>query len=271
LNRDGKRLALLPSYADLPPAIPHVQFTTAGALDLDAAVLRPAGFKPGRKYPVVLSVYAGPTLKVVEDAPRHYLTDQCLADHGFIVVSLDGRGTPGRDHAFERATKFNLIDLPLQDQVDGLKALGKKFPEMDMTRVGVTGWSFGGYFTAMATIRRPDVFKAGVAGAPVVNFEDYDTAYTERYLGTPQAHPEAYKVSNVLTYADQLARPLLIIHGLTDDNVYFQNSVKLTQALLEAGKPYNLLLLPGTHLLTDPKLSARVAEARVAFLQAQLR
>jgi dipeptidyl-peptidase-4 len=270
LDRDGKLLAQLPSYAELPPAIPKVTFTTAGSLNLDAAILRPSKFKPGQKYPVVLSVYAGPGVKVVHEAARHYLEDQCLADEGFIVASLDGRGTPGRDHDFERATKFNLIDLPLQDQVDGLRALGKRFPEMDMSRVGVTGWSFGGYFTAMATIRRPDVFKAGVAGAPVVDFQDYDTAYTERYLGIPQVHPEAYKASNVLTYADQLSRPLLIIHGLTDDNVYFQNSVKLTQALLAAGKPYNLLLLPGTHQLPDPKLRARVDDRRAAFLKENL-
>ena len=142
---------------------------------------------------------------------------------------------------------------------------------MDMGRVGVTGWSFGGYFTAMATIRRPDIFRAGVAGAPVVDFADYDTAYTERYLGLPHDHEAAYKVSNVLTYAAGLARPLLIMHGLTDDNVYFENTVKLTQALIAAGKPYNLLLLPGTHLLPDPLLRARVSEARAGFLKEQLK
>jgi dipeptidyl-peptidase-4 len=141
---------------------------------------------------------------------------------------------------------------------------------MDMSRIGVEGWSFGGYFTAMATIRRPDIFKAGVAGAPVVDFADYDTAYTERYLGTPQDDPDGYKRSNVLTYAAGLQRPLLIMHGLTDDNVYFQNTVKLTQALITAGKPYDLLLLPGTHLLPDPLLRARVSETRAAFLKAHL-
>ncbi|MEJ0049326.1 MAG: prolyl oligopeptidase family serine peptidase [Rhodospirillales bacterium] len=177
-----------------------------------------------------------------------------------------GRGTPGRDHDFERATKFNLIDLPLQDQVEGLQALATRFPEMDLSRVGITGWSFGGYFTAMATARRPDIFRAGVAGAPVVDWRDYDTAYTERYLGLPETNADAYKVSNVLTYAAGLSRPLLIMHGLTDDNVYFQNTVKLTQALIAAGKPYNLLLLPGTHQLPDPKLRARAGETRAAFL-----
>ena len=270
LDATGKTLATLPSFAEHPPRAANLQFTTAGPLNFDAVVIRPHDFKPGKHYPVVLSVYGGPTVKLVLRAQRLFLEDQCLADQGFVVATLDGRGTPGRDHDFERATKFDLIDLPLQDQIAGLQALGKRFPEMDMSRVGITGWSFGGYFTAMATIRRPDVFKAGVAGAPVVDYADYDTAYTERYLGLPQQHPEAYKVSNVLTYAANLSRPLLIMHGLTDDNVYFENTVKLTQALIAAGKPYNLLLLPGTHQLPDPKLRARVGETRAAFFQAHL-
>ena len=270
LDSAGKKIADLPSKAETPNYIPNVKYQTVGKLGLDALVIHPQTVAPGRKYPVVLSVYAGPTVKVVLRAPRAYLEDQCLANEGFIVVSVDGRGTPGRDRDFERATKFDLIDLPLQDQVDGLQALGAQFPDMDMSRVGVTGWSFGGYFTAMATIRRPDVFKAGVAGAPVVDFADYDTAYTERYLGTPQDNPDAYKVSNVLTYAAKLERPLLIMHGLTDDNVYFENTVKLTQALIKAGKPYNLLLLPGTHLLPDPLLRSRVSQSRAAFLKEHL-
>ena len=265
-DRSGRVLATLPSVAEAP-AVPRVTYTTVGPQGLDAMLVRPAGFVPGRRYPVVLSVYAGPTVKMVERAPRRAVEDQCLADQGFVVVSLDGRGTPGRGRDWERATKNDLIDLPLQDQADGVKALGQRYGEMDLGRVGVTGWSFGGYFPAMATIRRPDVFKAGVAGAPVVDFADYDTAYTERYLGTPQEDPDGYAKSNVLSYAASLSRPLLLMHGLTDDNVYFENTVKLTQALITAGKPYQLLLLPGTHLLPDPLLRARVSETRAAFLQ----
>ncbi len=271
LNSSGKLLTALPSVAEQPPTVPNVEFRQAGALKMDAAVLRPAGAKPGQHFPVVLYVYGGPTVKVVTRNPRAYLENQCLADQGFIVASLDGRGTPGRDHDWERATKLDFIDIPLQDQVDGLQALGHDIPELDLTHAGITGWSFGGYFTAMATTRRPDVFRAGVAGAPVVDFADYDTAYTERYLGTPQAQPDAYKKTNVLTYAAGLSRPLLIMHGLTDDNVYFQNSVKLTQALIAAGKPYQLLLLPGTHQLPDPVLRARVDEARAGFLGEKLK
>jgi dipeptidyl-peptidase-4 len=269
-HADGRSVAMVPSRAETPPAMPNIQYLQAGAQNFDALVLRPHDFLKGHKYPVVLSVYAGPDFKNVVHAPRGSLEDQCLADHGFIVVTLDGRGTPGRDHDFERAIKNDLIDAPLADQIDGLRGLAAIVPEMDLSRVGVEGWSFGGYFTAMATTRRPDVFAAGVAGAPVVDFADYDTAYTERYLGLPETSPRAYKVSNVLTYAAGLQRPLLIIHGLTDDNVYFENTVKLTQALITAGKPYSLVLLPGTHQLHDPVLRARVDELRAEFLKEKL-
>ncbi len=268
-DKDGHVLATLPSVAEAP-AVPRVTYTTVGPQGMDAMVVRPTGFVAGGRYPVVLSVYAGPTVKMVERAPRRAVEDQCLADQGFVVVSLDGRGTPGRGRNWERTTEHDLIDGPLADQADGVKALGQRYPEMDLGRVGVTGWSFGGYFTAMATIRRPDLFKVGVAGAPVVDFADYDTAYTERYLGTPQDDPDGYAKSNVLSYAASLSRPLLLMHGLTDDNVYFENTVKLTQALVAAGKPYQLLLLPGTHLLPDPLIRARVSEARAAFLERAL-
>ncbi len=270
-DASGRVLGTLPSVAEQPPIASHVAFTEAGPRGLDALVIRPDGFVSGRRYPVVLSVYAGPAVKMVQRAPRRYLEEQCLADHGFVVVALDGRGTPGRGHDWERATKGDLIDLPLRDQADGLRALAQRYKEIDLTRAGVTGWSFGGYFTAMATIRRPELFRAGVAGAPVVDFADYDTAYTERYLGLPSQDPNGYRASNVLRYAASLSRPLLLLHGLTDDNVYFENTVKLTQALIAAGRPYQLLLLPGTHMLSDPRLRARVAEARAAFLAEQLR
>ena len=271
MNAAGQPLATLPSVAEPLPFSVHAEFTKAGPLDMDALIVRPDNFRKGARYPVILSVYAGPGSKTVYRTPASYAADQCLANHGYVVVSFDGRGTPGRDHDFERATKNNLIDLPLQDQVDGIQSLGKRYRELDLRHVGVYGWSFGGYFTLMATSRRPDVFSVGVAGAPPVDFADYDTAYTERYLGTPQDDPEGYRKSNVLTYAPQLSVPLLIMHGLTDDNVYFENTMKLTQSLLRAGKPYDLMLLPGTHMLTDPVLRARVDAAREAYFARTLK
>ncbi len=266
---DGRITATLPDHAEAAPPV-RVEYTEVGPDRFDASIQRPLQMTSGHRYPVILSVYGGPGVKVVTRTPRRLVENQCLADSGFIVVSLDGRGTPGRGHDWERAIKGDLVDRPLEDQVSGLRALADRYPEMDLSRVGITGWSFGGTMTAMATIRRPDVFRVGVAGAPLVDAAEYDTAYTERYLGTPQADPDGYRKSNVLTYAAALSRPLMIIHGQTDDNVYFANTVELTRALLEAGKPYDLLLLPGTHLLSDPTLRARVDEARTEFLLAHL-
>ena len=271
LKRDGSLVAALPSGAEQPPSQPNVEWLTVGAHQLDAQIVRPHDFQTGKRYPVLLAVYAGPTSKNVQAVRRRVLPQQCIADHGYIVVTVDNRGTPGRDHDFQRAVKNNLIDIALADQVEGLQALGAKFPEIDLAHAGVYGWSFGGYFSAMATVRRPDIFQAGVAGAPVIDWEDYDTAYTERYLGLPQDNKEAYKVSNVLTYADQLQRPLMLIHGVTDDNVYFEHTLKMIRALFAAGKPYELVLLPGTHQLPDPTLRSRLDQREVGFFDKALK
>lgn len=270
LTRTGARIAELPSAAEAPSFMPKPDYFIVGRRGMDAMVLKPRIFDPGRKYPVILSVYAGPAGKMVWAAPRRYFEEQCIADRGYIVAMSDNRGTPGRDRAWLRAVKGNAIDVPLADQVEALQALGKRVPQMDMARVGVYGWSFGGYFTAMAMLRRPDVFAAGIAGAPVVDWQDYDTFYTERYMGPPQNNAAGYKASNVLTYASALRRPLLIVHGITDDNVYFENTMKLTVALLRAGRPYDLLLLPGTHLTADDLLRARETERQMDFFAKHL-
>ena len=274
LSAAGQRLATLPAMAESPPALPNLELTqTAGTPSLHAALIRPHHFKARKKYPVILSVYAGPTATVVHSARRAYLADQWMADQGYIVVSLDGRGTPYRGRDWERAIRGNLIDVALEDQVTGLRALGKRYPELDLKRVGVTGWSFGGYFSAMAAIRRPDVFRCGVAGAPVVTWENYDTFYTERYLGLPQTDAAAYHVSSVLTYANQLTRPLLLIHGLTDDNVYAQHTLQLADALFMAGKRYEFMPMLGTHLAgsSDPVVKLRQQMRVMEFFNRELK
>jgi dipeptidyl-peptidase 4 len=249
LSLDGSKKAALASVAQTPRVMPRVELTrTDGERSYFAALLRPHDFEAGRKYPVILSVYGGPQITLVTSAARAYFVYQWMADQGYIVARLDGRGTPLRGRDWQRLMRGNFIDTALHDQIEGLEALGAKYPEMDLSRVGVTGWSFGGYFSAMATLRRPDVFKAGVAGAPVVTWENYDTYYTERYIGLPQENAEGYRASSVLTYAGALSRPLLLIHGLTDDNVYFQHSVQLADALFLAGKPYEFLPMLGTHM-----------------------
>jgi dipeptidyl-peptidase-4 len=271
IDLNGQPVAALRVLAEMPPRKPTTELTRTRSLPaFDAALTRPSNFTPGKKYPVILQVYAGPTAKRVNAVIREYLPDQWMADQGFIVVRLDGRGTPWHGRDWERVIKFNFIDTALNDQIAGLQALGAQYPEVDLERVGVTGWSWGGYFAAMATIRRGDIFKAGVAGAPVITWENYDTHYTERYLGLPQTHPDAYRVSNVTTYVQELRRPLMLIHGLTDDNVYFQHTLQLADALFLAGKPYDLLPMLGTHMISDPHVRMRQQERVMGFFKEHL-
>jgi len=268
----GAAICALPSVAEKPSALPTVELTrTSGARAMDAAIVRPKSFRKGTRYPVILDVYAGPHSKQVVARPDRYMINQWMADRGYVVVTIDGRGTPGHGREWERAIRGNLIDPALEDQVAGLQALALKYPELDLTRVGSVGWSFGGYFTAMATIRRPDIFRCGVVGAPVVSWENYDTFYTERYLGLPSENAEAYRTSSVLTYATELRRPLLIIHGLTDDNVYFQHSVQLAEALFQAGKRFEFLPLLGTHMVSDPVWRLRRQSRIMEFFDAELK
>jgi len=262
----------LPSVAEQPSLVPT---TTFEQLKLDgrthyAAITRPRSFDPHRKYPVLLKVYAGPHARMVEGVRDGYVMDQWYADAGFIVVRSDGRGTPDRGRAWERAILKDLITIPLQDQVDALQALGKQHPEMDMSRVGVTGWSFGGYFSAMAVLLRPDVFACGVAGAPVTDWQLYDTAYTERYMREPAHNEEGYKQTSALTHAAKLSRPLLIIHGITDDNVHFANTLALVEAMYVAGKYANVITLSATHMVPDPKLNLAREQVQIDFFRQHL-
>jgi dipeptidyl-peptidase-4 len=251
--RDGRTLGELRSVGETPAISSHLEFITVGdSLKFNAVVVRPRDFDPTRRYPVIVSVYGGPHSQQVTKSARGYLTQQWMANHGFIVVSIDGRGTPNRGRAWERAIKWDLIDIPLRDQVEALQALGRAYPEMDLTRVGIYGWSFGGYFTALALERRPAVFAAGVAGAPVTDWRDYDTHYTERYMGLLEENLKGYDASSALTWAGDLVRPLLILHGTADDNVYFLHSLKLCDALFRAGKTFEFVPLRGyTHMVAD--------------------
>jgi len=270
-GRDGKTLATLRSVAEPPPFMPRVEFVTVGSRAYHAAIVRPRDARPGARYPVLLYVYGGPHGQEVVQTARSFLLRQWFADQGFVVVTIDGRGTPGRGRGWERVIKGDLIEVALSDQVEALQALGAEHPELDLSRVGVYGWSFGGYFSAMATLRRPDVFRAGIAGAPVVDWRDYDTFYTERYMGLPESNPGGYASANVLTYADQLERPLMVVHGTVDDNVYFQNSMKLVDALFRAGKPFEFLPLAGfTHLVPDPLVTERLYTRMLEFFRREL-
>jgi dipeptidyl-peptidase-4 len=267
---DGRRLAELPSVGEEPPVAPTTELRRVGAGEgLWAAVIRPHGLAPGERRPVVVDVYGGPSAPRVAQAPM--LAEQWLADRGFIVVRIDGRGTTRRGSAFARALRGDFSDAVLEDQIAGLRALAAELPELDLSRVGIAGWSFGGYASALAVLRRPDVFHAAVAGAPVVDWLDYDTYYTERYLGLPDGNRDGYARSSLLGWAPGLSRPLLVLHGTADDNVWLSHTLKLADALFRAGRPFELVPIAGaTHMIPDPTAAVRRWEATAAFLARHL-
>lgn len=262
----------LPSVAIEPPVVPSVIIDRRTAIEgLFTAIVRPTDFDPKKKYPVILDVYGGPHHLHVTQEMRPWLLKQWLADQGFIVVAIDNRGTPGRGRDWERAIYQKFDSVPIDDQVRGLQLLGKKYPELDLERIGVTGWSFGGYMSALAVLKRPDIFKAGVAGAPVTDWEDYDTFYTERYLGLLPESKKAYDDANLVKMADKLTRPLMLVHGTADDNVYFRHTLKLTDALFRAGKDVDVLPLPSlTHMASDPVVTERMWTKVAGYFQKQL-
>jgi dipeptidyl-peptidase-4 len=226
---------------DLPPPELH-SFQTPDGARLHAAVYRPAASQPA---PVVVAVYGGPHLQTVTDSwgLTVDLRAQLLAAHGFVVLKVDNRGSDRRGLAFESAIRRNMGDLEVRDQAEGVAWLGS-LGIADLARVGIYGWSYGGYMTAMALVKEAQLFKVGVAGAPVTSWDGYDTAYTERYMGTPADNPEGYRASSVMTYGEQLQGQLILVHGMIDENVHFRHSARLMQALIDAGKPFDVLLYP---------------------------
>jgi dipeptidyl-peptidase-4 len=247
----------------------------AGDDDLSVAVLLPHGEISG-PLPVLLDPYGGPHAQRVLSAQSAYLSSQWFADQGFAVVVIDGRGTPGRGTEWERAVHHDLAGPVIEDQVRGLEAvttlLAERGIELDRERVGIRGWSFGGYLAALAVLTRPEVFHAGVAGAPVTEWRLYDTHYTERYLGDPFTVPRPYDVSSLLPLADQLTRPLLLIHGLADDNVVAAHTLQLSSALLAAGKAHEVLPLSGvTHMTPQEVVAENLLVHQLAFLRRALR
>jgi dipeptidyl-peptidase-4 len=218
-------------------------------------VLYPRAHVAGRRLPVLLDVYGGPGHQEVVAARSRWLVRQWWADAGFAVVTVDNRGTPGVAPSFEKVVHRRLADIVLGAQVDALLALVDKHADLDLERVAVRGWSFGGWLAALAVLRRPDLFRCGIAGAPVTDWSLYDTAYTERYLGLPADAGEVYDRHNLVDLAAEPpatpadARPLLLVHGMADDNVVAANSLRLSAALLAAGRPHAMIPLPGaTHM-----------------------
>ncbi|MGE0598936.1 MAG: S9 family peptidase [Dehalococcoidia bacterium] len=257
---DGTLLAMLfenDATADgLGLAPPETKtFAAADGSTMYGMVYTPASMAPGKKYPLIVSVYGGPhAQRAVEDWSLTVdLRAQYLAQQGFIVLKVDNRGSANRGLEFEAALADRMGTVEVDDQVAAVREMAK-LPYVDAARVGIYGWSYGGYMTCMALMKAPDVFKVGVSGAPVTDWDGYDTGYTERYMGTPQSNPEGYKDSSVLTHAAKLRGKLLIVHGMVDENVQFRHTARLIVALTEANKDYDLLVFPEErHMPRDAK------------------
>lgn len=263
----------LQSHAAIPLVEPNVTISHLGARRLATGLLLPRDVADDARLPVLLDPYGGPHAQRVLQARAAYLSSQWFADQGFAVVVVDGRGTPGRGSAWERAIHLDLAGPVLEDQIDALTALAAEDPRLDLSRVAIRGWSFGGFLAALAVLRRPDVVHAAVAGAPVTDWRLYDTFYTERYLGLPddERGREAYERSSVITDAGALERPLLLVHGLADDNVVSAHTLQLSSALLSAGRPHQVLPLTGvTHMASQEDVAENLLLLQLDFLRQNL-
>ena len=267
---------------DLVPPQLH-RFHTTDGVELHTAVYKPrvspppfAGEgrvgTPGGGAPVIVSVYGGPGPQMVNNswAQTVDLRAQMLAEHGFVVLKVDNRGSARRGLKFEAAIEGTLGGIEVSDQTEGLRWLGS-LGGADLSRVGIYGWSYGGYMTLMALLTEPDVFRAGIAGAPVTFWEGYDTAYTEKYLGKPQDNPEGYQRSSTLTHVDQLHGKLFLVHGMIDENVHFRHTARFMQALIDAGKPFETLLYPNErHMPRSERDRADMERRLLEFFQRNL-
>jgi len=268
IYREPDRSAL-DEYEILPTEI--VPFTTPDGVTLYGRLIKPAGYERGKRYPVIVSIYGGPGVGLpVHDAWPGINIDQVLAQKGYVVWQCENRGGEGRGHDFETAIYHKLGVIELADQVAGVRhliAMGIADPE----RIGIHGWSYGGFMTVNAMLNAADVFKAGFAGAPVTSWINYDTIYTERYMGLPKDNPDGYRDAALPLKAKNLKGRLMLVHNFEDDNVLFQNSIQLTSALQLAGKQFEYMLYPQkTHAVSGPD-AQQMNQMMVDFFERSLR
>jgi dipeptidyl-peptidase-4 len=228
-------------YEILPTEI--VEFRGAGGARFYARLLKPAGFEPSKKYPAVIQVYGGPHAQSVRNMWRGADWDQVLAHRGFVVWQMDNRGTAFRGHEWEAPLYRRFGKQELADQLEGIRYL-LNLGFVDAKRIGINGWSYGGFMTLYSMLNSPDTFRAGIAGAPVTDWLNYDTLYTERYLGLPCDNEEGYRASSPVHQAANLKGSLLLVHNFEDDNVLFQHTVRMAEALQRADKEFEMMIYP---------------------------
>lgn len=249
----GKQLQVLEANQELKDKLKNFalsekeffDFQTVEGTSLNAYMIKPSDFDPSKKYPVLMYVYGGPGSQNVTNSwggTRDFWHHH-LAAEGYIVVCVDNRGTGARGRDFKHSTYANLGKIEVEDQIAGAKHLGT-FPYVDKGRIGIWGWSYGGYMSSLALMIGNDVFKSAIAVAPVTTWRYYDTIYTERYLQTPQLNAAGYDDNSPITHVNKLKGNLLLIHGTGDDNVHFQNAVDLVDALIKADKQFDSFYYP---------------------------
>jgi dipeptidyl-peptidase-4 len=269
--RDGKETSIESlAAAPMVNAQPELLVLTDHALH--AALLLPTGYQESDgPLPLLLDPYGGPHHQEVVQARNIFAEPQWFADQGFAVLVVDNRGTPQRGPVFEKSVSGDLATIPLEDQVAAIESLIALRPNLvDSKRIAIRGWSFGGFLAALAALRRPDIFAAAIAGAPVTDMRLYDTFYTERYLGTVKENAQ-YDANSLILEAPKLQRPLMIVHGLADDNVVVAHSLQFSSALLEAGKPHEFLPLSGvTHMASQEEVAENLLLLQVEFLNRHL-
>jgi len=240
-----------------------VEIAEPGKPALYGALLKPRSMDPKKRYPVIVMVYGGPGVQTVKNEWNPRLIWQHLADRGFVIWQLDNRGSAGRGHDFEAPLYRHMGKVEIEDQLRGVAHL-KTLPFVDPSRIGIYGHSYGGYMTALAMLEAPDVFKVGVSGSPVTDWRFYDTGYTERFMQTPQTNTVGYEASSVLSRVDKLKGKLMVIHALMDENVHFEHTAKLIDALVAADKDFDMLVFPGERHGYRTPAARKYAYRRVA-------
>jgi dipeptidyl-peptidase-4 len=235
-----------------------------------ARLIKPANFRAGEKYPAVVMVYGGPGAQSVRDSWQGATWDQVLAHRGFVIWQLDNRGSAGRGHAFETPLFRRTGKTELEDQLEGIRHL-ESLGFVDPARIGIYGWSYGGYMTLYSLLNAPDTFRAGIAGAPVTSWRNYDTIYTERYMGLPEENAKGYRESSPLDSADKLKAKLLMLHNIEDDNVLFQNTLQMAEAFERAGKLFDMVIYPGKSHAVGGPIRRQLLEKTTDFFEKNLK